>query len=103
MAIHQIDRSVPLAFGAMAIGLTALAGTVGERAAQKPSAGGKLGDSGTQTALRSGEFCASERASHVLYQYYTRFTPKTRSKTQCEYAWEPKQVKTAMESDVLAV
>ena len=88
VAVHQIHRPVPFAVGAMAIWFTALAGAVGQRAAKKPRGGGELGDAGTQTALGSGKFGASEKGGHILYQYYTRFAKETRAETQCEYARE---------------
>src|SRR5258705_11148407 len=88
MALHQIHRPMPFAAGTTAIGFAALAGAFRERAAQEPFAGGEVGDAGTETALGNGEFCAAERSSHVLYQYYTRHAQKTRAETQCEYASE---------------
>ena len=72
LALHQIQGGVHFASGTMTIRLAALAGALGERAAQKAFAGGELGDAGTEAALGSGEFGATEVAAHVLYPYYIR-------------------------------
>jgi len=44
MALHQIERSVPLDADSMAVGLAALAGTLRQSPAQKPFAGDDLRD-----------------------------------------------------------
>src|ERR1035441_9944877 len=71
MTLHQVDGLVQLAVGAMAVavGLAALAGTLGEGAAKQPLAGGQLGNAGTEAAFGSGEFGAVEWLGHKLYQY----------------------------------
>ncbi len=89
MTPHQIQRRVPLAAGAMAVRLAALAGTFRQRPAQKPRAGGDLRDPGAEGALGGGKFGAVETRFHDLYLYYTRHGCKARAKTQCEYALEP--------------
>ena len=93
LALHQIQGGVAFACGAMAIRLAALARALRKRAAQKPFAGGELGDARTKTALSSGEFGATEVAVHVLYTLYIRQGPKTRAKTKCEYARMSPQVR----------
>ena len=68
MALHKIQRPVPLSsFGTTAVGLSAPAGALRERAAQKPLGGGELSDAGTKTALGGGEFCATQGSVHILY------------------------------------
>ena len=71
MTLHQVDGLVQLAVGAMAVavGLAALAGTLGEGTAKKPLAGGELGNAGAETAFGSREFGAVEGLGHILYQY----------------------------------
>ena len=66
MALHKIQRRVPLAAGAMAVGLAALAGTLRQRPPQKPFAGGDLRDTGTEVALGSGKFGAAETRRQCL-------------------------------------
>src|SRR5580658_6707389 len=70
LALHQIQGGVSFACGATAIRLAALARALGKRAAQKPFAGGELGDARTETALGGGEFSATEGTVHVLYASY---------------------------------
>jgi hypothetical protein len=49
--------------------LAALAGAIGESAAQKPLDRGELGDTGAEVALDSGQFDAAKRVWHLLYNY----------------------------------
>src|SRR5580658_9499224 len=67
MTLHQVHRLVQLALRAMAVGLTALAGTLREGAAKQPLPGGQLGNMGAEVALRSRELGAVEKLSHILY------------------------------------
>src|ERR1039457_850053 len=78
--LHQIHRPMGLAAGAMTVGFAALARAIRERTAEKPLAGGELGNAGAETALRSGEFGADERLGHVLY--YTLYKIKAESKNK---------------------
>jgi hypothetical protein len=53
----------------LAVGLAALAGTLGEVAAKQPLAGGQLGNAGTESAFGSREFGAVEGRDHILHHY----------------------------------
>ena len=70
MALDQVQRPVPFAFGAMAVGFAALARTLRQRAAKKPLTRGQLGNPGTEAAFGGGEFGAARGVGHVLYHYY---------------------------------
>ena len=80
MTLHQVHRPMGLAGGAMTVGFAALTGAIRERTAKKPLAGGELGNTGAETALRSGEFGADEWLGHVLY--YTLYKIRTESKNK---------------------
>ena len=67
MTLHKVKRPMPFAADAMTIGFAAFTGTLRKRSAQKPPAGGELGNAGTETAFGSGEFGAMKMAIHVLY------------------------------------
>src|ERR1700721_2656622 len=67
VTLHQVHRLVQLAVRAMAVGLTALAGTLREGAAKQPLPGSQLGDTGTEVALSSRELGAVEGLGHILY------------------------------------
>jgi Na+/glutamate symporter len=78
---------VQLAVGAMAVGLAALAGTLGEGAAKQPLAGGQLGNAGTEAAFGSREFGAVEGLGHILYIYIIQDNNKKQQQnSQCEFA-----------------
>ena len=68
LALHQVNRVMQLATGAMAGGFAALAGTLGESAAENPVARSELGDTGAEVPLDGGELGAAGGFAHVLYQ-----------------------------------
>ena len=70
LALHEINRAMQLATGAMAGGFAALAGTLGESAAENPAARSELGDSGAEVPLDGGELGAAGGFAHFLYNYY---------------------------------
>src|ERR1035441_8034943 len=84
--LHQVHRPMLLAVGAMTVGFAALARAIGQRTAEKPLAGGKLGNAGAETALGSGEFGAVEGLSHVLY--YTLYKIGNENKRSEEHTSE---------------
>ena len=59
LAPHEVNRVMQLAIGAMAGGFAALAGTLGESAAENPGARSELGDTGTEVPLGGGELGAA--------------------------------------------
>jgi len=105
MTLHQIDGLVQLAVGAMAVavGLAALAGTLGEGAAKQPLAGGQLGNAGTEAAFGSGEFGAVEGLGHILYQYTIQDPDEKQAQNRNANLLSSRaKGKTAMKPDALA-
>src|ERR1039458_2074960 len=105
MTLHQVDGLVQLAVGAMAVavGLAALAGTLGESAAKQPLAGGQLGNAGTEAAFGSGEFGAVEWLGHNLYQYNIQDIDEKQARNRNANLLSSRaKGKTAMKPDALA-
>ena len=57
-----------LAVGTMAVGFAALAGAIGQSAAQKPLARGDLSDAGAEVALGRREFGTNDGLDPILYK-----------------------------------
>jgi hypothetical protein len=105
MTLNQVHGLVQLAVGAMAlaVGLAALAGTLGDGAAQQPLSGGQLGNAGPEAALGSREFGAFEGLGHILYLYIIQDTNEKQAQNRNANLLSPQaKGKTAMESDALA-
>lgn len=94
VALDEVEGGMAVALGAMTVGFAALAGAVGERAAEKPMGGGELGDAGAEGALGGGEAGAEEGAGHVLYLLlYKTEGGKQEENAMRKCSLEPKSLK----------
>src|SRR5271169_6764790 len=104
MALHQVNRSMAFAGGAMTVGFAALAGAIGESTAKKPLAGGQLSNAGAKVALDRREFGADQGFGHILYlvSYIIQDqNGKQGQKRNTNLLVDRTRAKTTVESDVL--
>jgi hypothetical protein len=102
LTLNQVEGVVGFSLGAMAIWFAALAQACGQSAAQKPMAGGQLGNAGAEVALGGGESGADEGVGHILYLYNIQDQDgKQAQKHNTNLPFDRRRAKTVVESDAL--